>query len=488
MSDKFKTHLVDRRGNKSLLVILAIFLFLYALISLVNHYCFRTYALDLGDYTNALWDYAHFHLNYSQAITETPQNILGDHFDLYLVVFSPLVYLFGTYTLLIIQIAAIIFGAYGVFRYFKLDENQTDKAWIPTLYFLLFFGVFAAVAFDYHSNVVAACLLPWFFVSLKKRRLSSTILWLLAIIAAKENMSLWMIFVSLGCVWNYRKDKKLTRLLLFSAIISLAYFVTITFYIIPWISDLKGYSHFQYSYLGKGPIEAIKFIFLHPITTIKGLFINQTSNIHANGVKMELHIFLLLSGLPILFWKPQYIFMLIPIYFQKLFNDDYRMWGFSDQYSIEFAPIMAIGIFEVIRAVKRHQMLSILVLLLTAFVTIHSMDSTILFTNKLRIRFYQAGHYKRDYPIEKVHNFLSKIPSNVAVSAQSPFVPHLALRNKIYCFPIVKDADIIVLSRKEEPYPLTKLEFDSLYNSLLNSHQWRISVNTDYLTEFRKVD
>ena len=36
---------------------------LYALISLVNHYLFKTYALDLGLYTHAMYDYTHFRVD-----------------------------------------------------------------------------------------------------------------------------------------------------------------------------------------------------------------------------------------------------------------------------------------------------------------------------------------------------------------------------------------------------------------------------------------
>ena len=126
----------------------------YGLISLVNHYYFRTYTLDLGAYTNALYDYAHFSANDSSAFNEAPENLLADHFDLYLPLFSPLSYLFGTYTLLIVQLIATLAGAIGVYRYFEYTHPQQNIRKFALIYFLLFFGVFAAFSFDYHSNVV----------------------------------------------------------------------------------------------------------------------------------------------------------------------------------------------------------------------------------------------------------------------------------------------------------------------------------------------
>ena len=54
----------------------------YALISLVNHYLFKTYALDLGLYTHALYDYAHFRAADCSMFKPMPQSLLSDHFDL----------------------------------------------------------------------------------------------------------------------------------------------------------------------------------------------------------------------------------------------------------------------------------------------------------------------------------------------------------------------------------------------------------------------
>jgi len=100
------------RINKYLLIVLIIFGLIYSLISIVNHYFFRTYALDLGLYTHALYQYGHFQLADASMIKDNSELLLGGHFDLYLVIFSPLHYIFGTYTLLIIQIIAILTGAY----------------------------------------------------------------------------------------------------------------------------------------------------------------------------------------------------------------------------------------------------------------------------------------------------------------------------------------------------------------------------------------
>src|SRR5690554_2720864 len=133
------------KKHKSILLISLFFGLLYALISLVNHYFFKTYALDLGLYTNAMYKYAHFQMADSVMIKDFAEPLLGGHFDLYLMLFSPLIFVFGTYTLLIIQILAVMLGGIGIYKFFQLKEG--GNKFIPiiaTLYFYTFYGVFGA--------------------------------------------------------------------------------------------------------------------------------------------------------------------------------------------------------------------------------------------------------------------------------------------------------------------------------------------------------
>ena len=79
-----------------------------------------------------------------------------------------------------------------------------------------------------------------------------------------------------------------------------------------------------------------------------------------------------------------------------------------------------------------------------------------------------------------------KIPADASVSAQSPFLPHLAYRDKIYQFPIIKDAEFIIYSDKEDTYPMNENTFHSLTLELENSNQWTVTYKEDGLTILKK--
>lgn len=456
-------------------IILILFAIIYSILSLVNHYNFRTYALDLGAYTNSLFDYSHFQFNDSRVFKPVSENLLADHFDIYLILFSPFSFLLGSYTLLIIQILSILFGGWGIYKYFSSNEFKPSIAIFAVIWYFSFFGVFTALAFDYHSNVVAATLIPWFLYCIKNRKFVWSFLFLIFILISKENIPLWMTFISLGLVFEYWKDLKIRNILIGYFLLSSFYFVLVTGFIMPAFANNNSYPHFHYSFLGSNAKEALVFLLSHPLDSIKTLFINHIGDTDADFIKFEFYIYLLCSGFFLLFKKPQYILMLIPIFFQKMFHDKYIIWSTNGQYSIEFAVIMVIGIFIIINEIKNDKWRKIWLyslIIANLGVTFRVMDNPIVHLGRAQIRIYKSDHYSRDFEVKALHEQLKNIPKTAVVSAQSPFLPHLALRDHIYQFPMIADAEYLIFSFEEEPYPLEEVIFKKKTDELLKSQLW----------------
>ena len=459
----------------SIPALLFAFAVIYGLISLVNHYYFRTYTLDLGFYTNALFDYRNLRWNYSQTISEVPSNMLGGHFEPILFLFAPFSFLFGSYTLLLIQMAALLWGGFCVYRYFK-DSNRAVSIG-ATAFFLGYFSLFAALAFDFHTNVIAAACVPYLFLSVKRGRFAHFAAAFVFMLLCKENISLWLLFICLGLAFEYRKNAVWRKRLLWFAALSLCYFGVLVYGIIPLLSHTGGYAGFLYSSLGRTPHEAIVYMLTHPLGVLKLLFTNTSPYPVYDWDKLEFHILILLTGLPLFLFRPGYLLMLLPLYLQKMLHDQPSLWGVGLHYGVEFAPIMAIGVFEVINGIHKERVKTWaagLMAVLGLSVTFHTMDSTITFTNKTRIRFYQKAHYTQAYDVKAVHRILREIPADAKVSAQAVFLPHLALRPHIYQFPLVEDAEFIVYSVREGGYPLTATEFHDQIAAYSNSPEWMV--------------
>lgn len=467
---------------------LAIAAIVYCLISFVNHYCFRSYTLDLGAYTNALYDYAQFSWNDSSSFNATPENLLADHFDLYLPLVSPLVWIFGTYTLLVVQLIAVLIGAAGVYRYFRFRFPESRTARFALVYFLAFFAIFAAFSFDYHSSVVAAMIVPWLLLAFQKRQFRRIVVLTLLILAAKENMALWVIFIGFGLFILHFRDKRLRWLALGMSAFSVVYFLIILEWVMPALSYKGVYPHFDYSVLGKSSGEALKYLLSHPIDSFLLLFRNH-SGLPANDfVKAEFWIIFACCGIFCL-RKPVYLLMLVPIIAQKMFSDKIGLWA-ANHYAIELAPILAIGSFEAIatfRNVSWRKAASYTAAILSVACTIRIMDHTVFYAEKSRIRVYKSAHYSREFPIARAYDVLEKIPDDAVVSAQSAFVPHLSLRESAYQFPIIRDAEYILLSPVENPYPIDSAAFRHKKDSLLENREWEPVVNDAFFLLLKKI-
>lgn len=425
--------LSKRQKNITLATVFTLAGVVYCLISLVNHYLFKTYALDLGLYTHAMYDFLHGRIDDCSMFKDQPQSILGAHFDLYLFFLSPLVFVFGSYTLLVVQIVAVLLGGWGVY---KLIGLYTDDDWLPilaTAILFFSFGVIHPFAFDYHSNVLTAMMLPWLLYFIKKRQFWLSSLMVVLFVLGKENLSLWLFFIAIALMWDYRKDRKTLWYLLGYALFGLAYFLIINMVVMPKIGG-EGIS--RYHHLGNNYAEIALQLITHPGETLCLLFANTSGLERCDGVKEEFFVCALATGLLFTILKPNYFLMLIPLIGQKMLSSYHLFWGVSLQYSVEFMPVLVISSFLVIIKLKNKVLRMVLAVallvstILTTFYTIGVPRSYVVLDQTC---IYQARHYEqKKFDATYARQLIKQIPDDASVSAASMFVPHLALREQIY--------------------------------------------------------
>lgn len=482
---------------KYVIIIALGFFALYSLISLVNNYYFRTYAFDLGIRNNAMFDYTHFKWN--QATVLYPyknfDNVLGDHFCLLPIIVSPFRYLFGSYTLLIFQILAIIWGGIGIFKYVKLLTNS-KLGYIAQIHFYVMWGVFSALSFDYHDNVIAAMLVPWVFYYFKIEKFKLVSIYTLLILISKENMPLWAFFIFFGLFihfWNERKKRNMAAIF---ALVSIVFFIILIKWLMPVIGGGAEYQHNSFTALGNSFSDVIMTVLTRPAYVFSLLFEippNAAKYLGAVGIKTELHLSVLLAGGIFLIRKPQFLIMLIPIYGQKLFNNDFVKWGVNLHYSIEFVPIITIAVYHFIKDVKIPRTaiyLAVLFMLINLGSTISLLDNRVSkYYSPVNSRFYQKQHYNREFNLDEVRNALKMIPNDASLSAHTIIVPKMAFREKIYSFPYVADAEYIFLINKPyETYPLNKEDYLDKIAEYKSSKEWLIFYESDDVLIFKRKE
>lgn len=431
----------NRHGSKQLpsktaiLAVLVLSAVIFALISFVNHRLFRTYCLDLGYYTQCMWDYAHARMNQSVIFENNPKPCLASHFDLYLLIFSPLIYVFGSYTLLILQIVFLLIGCYGMYKLLGLyTDNQTIPI-LAALSFSLFFGVLHAVAFDYHPDVLIASVLPWFFYYFKQKRFVVGGFVLIFILIGKENASLLMLFVILGLMWDVRKDRQSLLVLCGFFLFCLLYAFLILYVVMPAMDKNSGQNVYgglyRYTDWGYSFAEILKNILSHPLKALQVL-VN-----HDN--KIEFFLCLLLSGALIGMGKPNYLFMTLPLIAQKMFTYDTSLWGIGFQYNVLFAPIVLIACFLTISKLPEQRwrpIVSVIAMLFVLTTSLYTMQHPRTWIRRENIAFLDRIHYRQtNFPVSEAQKMMTTIPKEASVCASSCFCPHLCFRDTIYVFP-----------------------------------------------------
>jgi len=421
------------------LIIVVIFLVLYSLVSLVPHYNFRTTAWDLGIFNQAIYHYSHFQL--SPNTIRGVSILLADHFELILFLFSPLYWIFGSYTLLLIQILAILSGGIGVFLFLREKTKDKILSVAGLILFYLFFGIFNSLAFAYHSNVIGIMFLPWMLYFLKKEKIGLYYLFFFLALISREDIALITGFLGFAILFFEKRSLKKHGLV--TLFVSVLYFSLILKVFIPFFAK-ESYRYWTYDVIGESPLEFLGTIILHPIYSISILFNQET--------KVQTLKFLLASGGLFVILSPKYLLLALPIVCRDFMSSHalYYRGDYGFHYLVEFSPIISISAISVIAKLKKaigyhfikYSLIFILILSnLFLLSQIHFFDGSKL------SRIFTSAYYSADlHSRNELLKAIKLIRPNATVSAQNTIVPHLANRDNIFLFPLIDNSDYVILS------------------------------------------
>lgn len=463
---------------KGILSIAAVSIFA-ALISFPNHYAFRTYALDLGLYTNLSWGYFRG-LTSGFEMIGLQRHPFADHSDFYLVFLAPWVALTGAIGLLLVQWGAAIYAA---IKSLQIGSFTADN-WLFPIYMIVLWPLSNALAYDYHSVFISAMLwLGWWQASSRANWwLSWTLLALIWV--GKENMPLWMTFSASGFAFL---NPHARRQALFQSAASLIVFVYIVTSFMPSFSTGESVSNLgKYSLLGTTFTSALQALG-NPGDLIDALWHSKSNGLLETGdVKIEFWIFFALSGGWLFIRKPAYLWMILPIVLQKMWHDNERFGGTIGHYSIELLPVFLIAAIDFYKSVPNKKVFILTLIVPALAITFRSMDRPIDRSNQAQIRFYKKTHYYRPGQLES-HALLRSIPSNATISAMSPIVPHFACQNNIYQYPVkADDAAFVVIMKTEQCFPLTCEERDQAFKLLQTDYKYELYGETELMAVFKR--
>lgn len=464
----------------------------------LNHFFYRTYALDYAIYNFAFFDFAHARLSPVPAyIYPFPSTFLQDHFSLTLPVLAPLYWIvnpiFGTYSLLIIQWVFICVGAWSTFKFVLHKSDNSILSYLAVLLYFCLFGRYSAYLNDVNLAIIGSSLIPTFFYFFETRQTAKTYALLLMLLLNREDYALWLMFIAFFLLVVNRKHQQKRRVALTIGLLSIVYFILVMSVIIPAFEDeQRKYNLFDFSVVGNSPLQALLFIVKHPIESIKLLVINHNGDTWHDGRKSEFYIVYFLSGGFLLLSRPVFFIPFIPILLKKMYDDNPLRWSIEGYYSIEFVSIMPLFIFWILSDYKRvntAQILAISVVLLATIVTvwkIETMPHNALVGQSNKYNFTTAGFYKADVNRYEIKLVMSAIPDTASVCASGRLMAHLANREKIYYFPRYNGADYIAVLKKNDFWPLYDYEFFAALDSIKKDNNWELTKDLNDVVLFTR--
>ncbi|MBE3560904.1 MAG: DUF2079 domain-containing protein [Ktedonobacteraceae bacterium] len=505
------------------MVTLAVILFSVYFISYLTarHDAFLTNAEDLGIMDQVVWNTVHgnvLHMTICNIVSDTncysPDGIMrfAIHIEPILFPLSSLYLLWPSpKTLLVVQTLVVAIGAYPAFWLARLRlRNELASVAIALLY-LLYPAQQQATVFDFHAVTFTASLLFFALYFMYTRRTVLLFVFAILAMACKEEVALIVVMFGLWSMVFQRRWRVGAALMVLGVVwLGVEYL-----YLIPHFSPtgrplLVG----RYEYLGKGPVQMLGYILRHPVQILR-------EHVLESSHLFYLRILVSPAGyLPLL--APWILVLAAPVVALNLLSSQSGQFSGMFQYNAEIVPVLIFAAIEAVvlllwlaqtfmtrlrkisitRAETRDvtqagdaQTVRPAGTLFTMFgsrqpqrlvyATLLTLLLAFMIAYSCRVNYGFHGHMPFSigfvWPAATPHTllaqrFISMIPPDVSVSAQTSMVPHLSQREKIYMFPYEDHhAEYILLDVTGDIYPYNDLDdYTEEVKSVLLSEQYGV--------------
>ena len=471
--------------NSQLWIIIAFFATIFSSISLLNHFNFRTYGLDYGMFNQALFAYSEGKSAlFTQGLYGDEINYLCDHYSPILILLSPIRWIAGTYGLLIVQILVLLSSSFYIYKTSILKGIQHQMALMLSIFALSFWCVYGALAYDFHTNVILAGLLPaMYFFHWKGAYFKLSVLVFVGLMC-KENSGYVLFFFFLVLALEEKLERRKRMASLCFAGLSLLVMILTLFYLMP---KECGASHPNvesfYQAFGNTFSEAIVKMINSPMRVLKLFILDHRDQLAPT--KVTTYWFLLLSGGIFVLLKPRFLLLLMPLLLQKFLSTNELLWDVNGHYSIEFAPLLALAavcFMSDFHLKSWSKWMMITSIALAFFISWRGVIS-----RNERANIFSSQHYQSEINKREFDQLKRAIPSSAMLSCSSNLSPHLSFRDKVFIFPVVLDADFVLLEKyAKSTYPISRPEFEILLQFYRVSEEFYAVAETEQLILFER--
>lgn len=405
---------------------------LFSFVTVTRHFTFLTHALDLGYYVQLVWNLAG---GRGPRVSLPEMHAWGDHL-------SPIMYLFvpafwvapGPVALLVSQSALLALGAVAVFGIATKRLGDERPAAVFGVLYLVNPSLHGINVRDFHA---AALVIPLLLAAIwaveAERPLWACGAAALAL-ACREDAAIAV--AGLGMWVALARGRWLWGAGLTAGALGI-FFVELR-WVIPHYRG-EAYSHlWRYDHLGRSLPEIVSTVLLHPLRTAAGLLTPERL----------VYLGALLAPLALLpLAAPLEVVGALPGLAQNLLSRDPILFHHRTQYQAFVVPFLFVAAVAGYArlAARRPGRLPAAVLVVAMIASLALASRTV---NQFAVyRFWPRPEQQAAYRV------LAKVPEGAALSAQDPYVPHLALRSRVFVFPVgIEKSDHVLLDATTYPW------------------------------------
>ncbi len=472
-------------------VMIALYVANFAALSLLQDAAFETGAADLGNMNQAAWYTLHRGFPADTYAGRVLSRFGGHVEPVFYLLAIPYALHQAASSLLVLQTIIIALGALAAY-WLARDVLQSESAGLAfALAYLLSPALEAANLTEFHPVALASTFLLLAFYYVQKGGFLPFAVFALLAMSTKEDMSLLVVMLGLyalvrgvsphpnplpkgdgdqprplpvGEGWGEGRRSCWLAVGLIMCLTGLLWFILTVYVIIPHSSASADFILFQrYAEVGGNPQGLLLKLLREPGTVVATLLAPQ---------KIRYLAGLLLSMSFLSLGAPGFLLLAAPTFAINMLSNYPPMYSGLSHYSAPVVPFVFVaavyGARTVQRWTQRHlrltgrrALLVVCTWLLVPAALYHIKEGFTPLSSQYRVPQVTAHH-------RLLARFVQQIPPDARLSAQPPLHPHFSSREFAYPFPVVNDADYVLLDVTARP-TMHPNDLKSMFDQLVYS-------------------
>lgn len=364
-------------------------------------------------------------------MTTVERDGLLSHFYVHV---SPIYYLLLPFYYLIptpatLQVLQAVVLASAVIPLWKLCQSHSFNGWVSLalcVLLLIYPAYSGGTSYDIHENAFLTPLILWLFYFLERRSISGTLLFTLLTLLVKEDAAVYTAVIGIYVFLNgiLRKDKKRKWCILTGSsifVLSVLYFLAVTGFLAKHGDGVMTYRYRNFMYDGtESLLSVVKAVLLCPMKAVFECVDQQ--KLSFIGLTM-----LPLLGIPLFTRRYERYILLIPYILINLMSDYQYQHSIFFQYTYGSTACLLYLTVLNLSDLKTDWSKGIIITVAIAI-------SAVCFIQQVlpKASFHYKHYQNNKAHYQQIHDTLSSIPEDTAVSASTFYTTQLSQRTELY--------------------------------------------------------